>query len=172
MRRDFLFQILTIITTCFEKIDVAWLSLNGIMFGTKDRDNDYKIHKNRIIEDLDEEWARTNTRFAKNELQLLLLHLHIPEYFIQEHRETHKLLGEIVLLISLVYMAHGTPFYNLVDLFGGNPREFGIYFNIFSSHLYDVFFHRISGDSLSLYTGRILIYIVMQYGNVWYLLHS
>ena len=108
---------------------------------------------NRRNSDITDEWARTNTRFTKDELRLLLLHLRIPIKF--RTKFGHVLSGETVLLISLVYMAHATPFYLLSEKFAGNPREFGSFFKLFCDHLYTTFYHRISGDSLRSYVHRI-----------------
>ena len=108
---------------------------------------------NRRINNITNEWARTNTRFTKDELRQLILHLRIPLNFRLERR--HILAGETVLLISLVYMAHATPFYLLDIKIGGNPREFGNFFKLFCDHLYTTFYHRISGDSLRSYVHRI-----------------
>ena len=92
---------------------------------------------NRRINDITDEWVRTNTRFTKDEPRRLLLHLRIPLNFRTKFR--HFLTGETMLLISLVYMAHATPFYLLDEKFGGNPREFGNFFKLFCEHLYMTF---------------------------------
>ena len=108
---------------------------------------------NRRINDITDEWARTNTRFTKDELRQLILHLRIPLQF--RLMLDYVLAGETVLLISLVYMAHATPFYLLDEKFGGNPREFGNFFKLFCDHLYTTFYHRISGDALRSYVHKI-----------------
>ena len=39
----------------------------------------FSVIKNRFIDDLDKEWARTNTQFTKEELRKIYTHLRIPE---------------------------------------------------------------------------------------------
>ena len=110
--------------------------------------------KNRFIDDLDEEWSRTNTRFTKLELRKIYTHLRIPEKF-TVLRRGNILHGETVLLISLVYMAHAIPWYQMSEKFGGDPREFGSFFLLFTEHVYTTFYHHISGDSMRIYINRI-----------------
>ena len=46
----------------------------------------------------------------------------------------------------------------MVDIFCGNPRYFGNFYKEFCFHSYDTFYHRDSGYSLRMYTGRIDMY--------------
>ena len=43
--------------------------------------------------------------------------------------------------------------------FGGNPKEFGSFFLLFIDHVYSIFYHHISGDSMRIYMDRIDMYL-------------
>ena len=46
----------------------------------------------------------------------------------------------------------------MVNIFGGNPREFGNFYKLFCFNVYYTFYHRIYDDSLRMYNSRIDIY--------------
>ena len=46
----------------------------------------------------------------------------------------------------------------MVNLVGGNTFEFGNFYKLLYFHVYDMFYHRISVDSLSMYTDLIDMY--------------
>ena len=60
--------------------------------------------------------------------------------------------------MSVLYIAQGIPIYYLGSYSGGNPREFGDYFQKFCAYMYNTFYHSISRDSLQLYTSCIEMY--------------
>ena len=105
--------------------------------------------QNRFLNEITDEWSRLYTRFTIAELRRLFLHLRVPlEFVLPINSYDRRLCGETVFLISLVYTAHAFPLYTMSNIFGGCPRLFGSYYKLFTRHIYNTFYHRISGDSL------------------------
>ena len=151
---DIKHQITAIYLLITRQLLVLLLNINEQIHTSLPARRPYPIPKNRKIEILDEEWARTNTRFNKEDLKKLFLYLPIPGSFRTEHNGC-VIDGESVLLLSMVHIAQGIPIHQLPDKFSGDPREFGFFFREFCDHIYSTFFHRISGDSLMFYANRI-----------------
>ena len=113
---------------------------------------------NRNIQELDESWCYQHTRFTKSEISRLHRLWHIPDIFRIERRR-NVAPGETVMIVSLTYLALGEPWYRLIpNYFGGDPREWGSFFKLFINHLYQKFYHRISGDSLRWFMRRQHLY--------------
>jgi hypothetical protein len=92
--------------------------------------------------------------FSKDELRLLLLHWRVPTEFFSE--SGHVFTGEEAMLIFLHYIRTGAPFTRMsINSFGGDPRKFTYYIRDFVDHLYSHFYHKISGDSMSIWTPQI-----------------
>lgn len=84
--------------------------------------------------------------FKINELELLLEHLRIPMVF---RRDGYLFTGEEAMLIYFHYIRTATPFTRSArHVFGGDPRRFTLYIRSMVEHLYNTFYHRISGYSM------------------------
>jgi hypothetical protein len=92
------------------------------------------------------------TRFNKQQLQLLFIHLRIPPRFTVH--KTHHFDGEFILLLSLTYLASAENMKSLAYKFGGNHDFWGGAFKEFIDHIYYTFYHKISGDSLRIYSKK------------------
>ena len=85
--------------------------------------------------------------FKKEQLQSLLIHWRIPQQFRSD--SGHVFTGEEAMLVSLHYIRTATPFTRMsTNTFGGDPRKFTFYVREFVDHLYNNFYHKISGDSM------------------------
>jgi hypothetical protein len=104
---------------------------------------------NRTIESLNKNVEAYHlTRFNKEQLQLLFVHLHLPSRFTVH--KTHHFCSEFVLILSLTYLASAENLKSLTYKFGGNHDFWGLVFKEFIEHIYSTFYHKISGDSLRL----------------------
>lgn len=57
--------------------------------------------------------------------------------------------GEECFIIMMYHIIKGTPYTDMSDTFGGDPRDFSIMFDLMIRHLYYTFYNKISGTSLS-----------------------
>ena len=104
---------------------------------------------NRIIDNLSESDALEFTRFRKSQLQLLLLHLRIPNIVITAPNR-YRFTGEELLIVCLTYIASGMPWTYFIEYkFGGDPRRWSAGYKWFINHLYFHFYHKISGNSIA-----------------------
>ena len=102
---------------------------------------------NRTIESINKDVEAYHlTRFNKEQLQLLFVHLRLPSKFTVHN--THHFSSEFVLILSLTYLASAENLKSLTYKFGGNHDFWGLVFKEFIEHLYSTFYHKISGDSL------------------------
>ena len=108
--------------------------------------------KNRTINELTDTQAYEWTRFTKVQLHKLLELFHLPHRFTVH--QTHHFDSEFVLLLTLSYFANGENLSTLKCKFGGNPDFFTSVIKVLVQHLFELFYHRISGDSLSFYTEK------------------
>ena len=107
-------------------------------------------HQKRIINSLTDSEAYEWTRFTKDQLHQLNDLFRLPERFTVYL--THHFRSEFVLILSLSYFSSADNFSSLKYKFGGNPDFFPSVIKEFTKHLYELFYHKISGDSLSLYS--------------------
>ena len=104
---------------------------------------------NRTIDSLkDDTEAYYLTRFNKEQLHSLFNHFRLPSFFTVHN--THHFSGEFVLLLSLAYLSSGENLKKLSYKFGGNELAF----KAFIEHVYSLFYHKISGDSLRFYSEK------------------
>ncbi len=90
------------------------------------------------------------TRFTKEQLRVLLLHLRIPNEIVTEQQ--HHFSGEEILIICLAKIATGDPWIRLTPgYFGGDVRLWSFAFRWFITHLFVNFFHKISGRSIEIW---------------------
>jgi hypothetical protein len=62
------------------------------------------------------------------------------------------------MLIFLHHIRTGTAYTRMTHLFGGDPRRYTYHVRAFSDHLYTTFYHKISGDSMRMWTDSIVDY--------------
>ena len=83
--------------------------------------------------------------FRIHELHLLLSHLRIPH---EMREDRHGFTGEEAMLVYFHYIRTGTPFTRMASIFGGDPRRYTYYTRAITKHIYNHFYHKISGDSM------------------------
>ena len=117
---------------------------------------------NRLIEDLEEEWARLFTGYGTDDLRTLVRHLRIPDVFVIKPNDTkHRVraIGETCFIVAMAWLTTGHAVYHLFPfVFGGDPRPWGSLIQAVFDHLYILFYHKISGDSLSWFRPRLALY--------------
>jgi len=110
--------------------------------------------RKRTIESLTELEAYSWTRFTKAELFLLLLHLRLPLFVTTTNR--YRFTGEEILIFCLTRIALGLDFTLLVESkFGGSATRWSEAFKWFIEHIYFTFYHRITGNSMTLWLDKI-----------------
>jgi hypothetical protein len=74
--------------------------------------------------------------------------------FVTPHR--HPFTGEEVLIVCLMRLATGDPWTRLIPQnFGGDIRQWSGAFSWFCNHLFVLFYHKISGQSIEMWVGEI-----------------
>ena len=102
------------------------------------------------IEDFTEEDALVVTGFSISQLKRLLIHFRIPEEFC--YRRKYVFTDEESFLHFLVFTRTGDTKLKLSrNYFGGDPRRFTYSVRMMNEHLYDTFYHKISGDSMRMW---------------------
>ena len=99
-----------------------------------------------ITELLDDNQSNMLFGFKILELQLLYQHWRLPQMF----REDARLFtGEEAMLVFLFHIRSGMNFIQMAEhVFGGDPRHFSYFIRAMVRHLYNTFYHKISGDSM------------------------
>jgi hypothetical protein len=116
------------------------------------------LPKNRRIDELSPEEAYRWTRFTKEQLHRLLLHLRMPER-LPAVAGQYIFTGEEVLLVCLTRIATGNNFYDFIPCkFGGSAAKWSIAFKWFIDHLFLTFYHKITGNSMLQWTGHIIFF--------------
>jgi hypothetical protein len=118
--------------------------------------NIFSERRNRMINQLSDESCYEWTRFSKEQLHLLFRHFRMPNIVrpaVSGGRRHFS--GEEVLVISLTKIATGLSFLAMVNIFGGNPREYSSIFNWFIDYMFTTFYHKISGRSLEYWIPHI-----------------
>ena len=85
--------------------------------------------------------CRTELRFAKNDLNSLMLALQIPEQIICEQRTACS--GMEGLCIVLKRLSYPCRYTDMVTRFGRNPAELCLIFNAVLDHIYELHRHRL-----------------------------
>ena len=100
-----------------------------------------------LIDVLTDHNARELTGLSSNQLKRLSRQLCLPRHF--RWRVRYRFTGEECLLHYLVFNRVGETKLRLSrNYFGGDPRRFTYSIRIMTNHIYDNFYHKISGDSL------------------------
>lgn len=111
--------------------------------------------RNRCINELNDTTAYFFTGFTVNQLHKMYLHLRIPQYFFPVNRRC-RYTGEETLVTFLYWLRKGSSFIEMSSLvFGGDARDFSHMMRLIVHHLYVTFYHKISGDSLRMWTDYI-----------------
>ena len=147
-----LFQLLKQNVTDLQEIDSDIEELTNLVLN--EVPHSFLPHMNRTIDSINKDVdCYYLTRFTKQQLKLLYLHLRIPKKFTAYN--SHHFDGEFVLILSLTYLASAENMKSLTYKFGGNHDFWGIVFKEFIDHLYCTFYHKISGDSMRNYPKKI-----------------
>ena len=108
----------------------------------------FQPEKNRTMEEINRRDCYTWFGISPDALRMLHLHWRIPER-LQSPRSRHRFDGEACFLICLFHMVKGTTWIDMSQqYFGGNPRYFSWMHDAMIDHLYNTFYHKISGGSL------------------------
>ena len=113
---------------------------------------------NRSIDCFDEEYCRFLFRFKKSELRSLLNYWRVPNLLrvVESGRYAYFVTGEEAMLIYINRLMHGNRFRCMMAVFGGDGvRRYGFIIRSFVDHLYDNFYHKISGNSLAMYVEHV-----------------
>jgi hypothetical protein len=111
------------------------------------RRNRFMPVRRQMIASLDQNEAENLTGFMKAQLQLLYLHWRVPDEFHEGGHYTFE--GEECMLVFLADLRKGQPFTWMAKyVFGGDPREYTFMVRAFTNHLYETFYHKISGNSM------------------------
>lgn len=107
----------------------------------------------RSIDDFESDFqAERLTRFNIESLKRLMYYWRIPEEFRIEGRR-HVFKGEECMIILLNYLAKGRSYVDMTeDTFGGDPRNLTHIVRCIVEHLHQTFYHKISGDSMRMWT--------------------
>ena len=86
-------------------------------------------------------------------LRNLFVHWRVPESFTGP--DGHIFSGEECFLIFMYHLCQGVPYTRMAAFpFGGDPRRFSHMFDLMVDHLYNKFYNKISGTSLSQWIPR------------------
>ena len=142
----------------FLSVAVGWIACHIEMVYLDIEDKLYYVHRaRRFIEprfrEIDEIEDHSQSEqmfgFRIHELHLLKLHWRIPRVMRSQGRVFS---GEEAMLIFLYHIRTGTPNTHIArETFGGDPRMFTHYIRVMVDHLYSNFYHKISGDSMSIW---------------------
>ena len=131
----------------------------------------------QLISSLGNNEAREITGLSVNQLQRLCNHSPIPDSII--YRNRYQFSGEETFLHYMVFNCLGDTKLKLSqNYFGGDPRRFTYSIRLVGIHFYEMFYHKVSGDSMRMWmdkfeefrydiwdklqNGATLEYIIMQ----------
>lgn len=102
----------------------------------------------RTLDDISRSECRNMTGFSKQQVASLQRHWRLPDRF--SHRRQHFTAQEC-LLVFLYHIRHTCTYVDMAGsgVFGGDPREFSPMMKAVTIHLYNTFYHKISGDSMA-----------------------
>ena len=128
--------------------ELAFLRAEDLCVFTRRRHRFHPRHNRTIAElsrhDVDIFFGRT-----PHDLRRLYNHWRIPDRM-RAPRSRHTYEGEECFLIFLYHLERGIPFTTMAGerAFGGDPRDMSKMFAAMVDHLYETFYHKISGTSL------------------------
>ena len=98
--------------------------------------------------------AKELTGLSTSQLQRLFNHLRIPDHLTSEGR--YSFTGEESFLHYIVYNRLGESKLKMSqNYFGGDSRRFTYSIRLITNHIYNTFYHKISGDSMAIWIPRI-----------------
>ena len=116
--------------------------------------NEFPEHFKSSIEDLSDVDARGMTGLSKEQLRRLYRQLRIPEQIRYERRDIFG--GEECFLHYLVFNRIGETKSRMSrNYFGSDPRRFTYSIRIMTRHIYQSFYHKISGDSMRMWMPEV-----------------
>ena len=84
----------------------------------------------------------------------LLDHWRVPE--VMRYNGYYRFTGNEVLLHYLYWLKHGGSKLQMsLNMFGGDPRSFTYSIRLMTNHLYNSFYHNISGVSMRMWMPQI-----------------
>ena len=114
-----------------------------------------KRKRYRHVAELEDTSSDFLTGFRVHELELMLTHLRFPDTFIPSNRRC-QYGREEVLICFLAWLRKGLTFIELSSfVFGGDSRDFSHMMRCAVKHIYSMFYHKISGGSLSYWIRHI-----------------
>lgn len=143
---------------------LTWMLCRGYRFVLDVEDSIYFIRRRdrfseevkRTISSLSPREAYDYTGFTKGGLRKLLRHLRFPRVF---ECGGCVFSGEESLIIYLHQLRHGYSYTTMAhETFGGDPRRITYIVRASVHHLYNNFYHKISGQSMSMWTRFIDIF--------------
>jgi hypothetical protein len=109
----------------------------------------FQPERNRTIEDISRRDCYTWFGIQKEDLRRLYTHWRIPDRMAAP-RSRNQFDGEACFIICLFHMCKGHTFIDMSQAyFGGDPRYMSMMNEAMINHLYETFFHKISGNSLA-----------------------
>lgn len=112
--------------------------------------------KNRSIDSISPDFAYRVTRFTKEHLRTLFIHLRLPHTVILPRRR-YRFTGEEILIVCLARLATGDPWIRLIpNYFGGGVARWSPAFEWFINHIFVLFYHKISGNSLAMWSSSMV----------------
>ena len=119
--------------------------------------NRFSEVRNKFISDLSITDAKIYTGFTLSQLSKLYVHLCIPEQVIIEQR--YNFGGEEAMLHYLYWNRNGGSKLQMSEnAFGGDPRRFTYSICMIANHLYVMFYHKISGDSMRQWVHHVTLF--------------
>ena len=114
---------------------------------------------NRTIDEFSRSQFLNFTGFRKHQFLKLETHWRMPESRRFTHRRQH-FPSQACMIIFLYAIKHTATYIDMSNggVFGGDPRDFSPMMKLMTGHLYNTFYHKISGDSLSYWINRDNIY--------------
>ena len=122
-------------------------------FPSTNRPTQFPAHFNLKIDDLsdfDDVIARDMTGLSVAQLRKMYVRLCIPG--ILSYQQRHRFTGEEYFLYYLVFNIIGEMKLRMSSsYFGGDPRRFTYSIFIMTNHIYNTFYHKITGDLMRLW---------------------
>ncbi len=127
--------------------EVALLYADDLTYFVRRRHR-FRPESNRTMDAISRRDCYTWFGILPDQLRMLHLHWRIPER-LQAPNSRHQFDGEACFIICLFHMVKGTTFIDMSQqYFGGNPRYMSWMHAAMIDHLYNTFYHKISGGSL------------------------
>ena len=125
-----------------------------------------KPKRYRRIAELDDTSSYFFTGFRVHQLELILAHLRFPDAFVPSNRQT-QFGREEVLICFLTWIRKGHTFIELASfIFGGDSRDFSYMMRCAVKHIYTIFYHEISGCSISYWIWYLRQFLLAIYNRL------